>query len=420
METDNELVRQIRETLNNYQEEYIPGSWERFTGKQKKQKRLVIIRWGIGFAASLIVGLIATYSVFNQNKISHQHQNQMTIKNNVHVNENKPNTVIVNKAESYKTIPENQTNLLVKNQGKETQNDDSDEMLIGQNELNNADRNDGNQINNLLIANKLNNVQEKVEIIPDSSDLNVLYANEANSAIKDSNKAPVILSQAQIDSALMAYQKPLPAIIEEENSDGKRRVWFGVNLSPGINSTQSAVAMNYGGGVNTDITLFGDVSLSTGMQLEKQNIVDNGSNSDMPAGGVEADFLTIDVPINITWKFSSNKRRSFYVSSGVSSMAYIDQKYENTNYQYMLVETTNDDWSNSYQLAENKETRQTEKEPFETFNFAGRINILFGVEQQLSAKFNLHVEPFVKIPVTGLGSENLKFTTSGITCKVTF
>jgi len=39
----------------------------------------------------------------------------------------------------------------------------------------------------------------------------------------------------------------------------KRKIRFGINLSPGISTTQSARSFNYTGGVSADIPLFANV-----------------------------------------------------------------------------------------------------------------------------------------------------------------
>jgi hypothetical protein len=74
----------------------------------------------------------------------------------------------------------------------------------------------------------------------------------------------------------------------------------------------------------------------------------------------------------------------------------------------------------TYQLENVKTTEQETETPLNTFDLAGRINIMLGFEQHLSSRLFLHLEPFIKIPVSELATQNLRFTTSGITCKISF
>jgi hypothetical protein len=73
-----------------------------------------------------------------------------------------------------------------------------------------------------------------------------------------------------------------------------------------------------------------------------------------------------------------------------------------------------------YQLENVKSVKQTTEAPLSSFDFAGRINITFGIEQPLFSKLTLYFEPFIKIPVSDLATQNLRFTTSGIMCKISF
>ncbi len=74
----------------------------------------------------------------------------------------------------------------------------------------------------------------------------------------------------------------------------------------------------------------------------------------------------------------------------------------------------------TYQLENFETTSENKAEPFNAFDVAGRINLIFGIERKISQDLNLHIEPYVKIPISGLGTENMKFMTSGITCKISF
>jgi hypothetical protein len=68
-----------------------------------------------------------------------------------------------------------------------------------------------------------------------------------------------------------------------------------------------------------------------------------------------------------------------------------------------------------------KESTVEESAPsFQSFDLAGRLNLIVGMEQRLTPTLRLHVEPYLKIPLSGLASQNLKFTTSGINCKISF
>jgi hypothetical protein len=143
----------------------------------------------------------------------------------------------------------------------------------------------------------------------------------------------------------------------------------------------------------------------------------------MPAEKTQAMLVDIDIPLNITWKFLIRKSTCYYLSSGISSVAYLSEKYTTTSYSQKVVQVVNmtEGVPNvSYQVETVAKTDQQTNPPLSQFDFAGRVNIIFGYEQHLSSKLFLHIEPYIKIPVTDIAAQDLRFTTSGITCKISF
>jgi hypothetical protein len=209
----------------------------------------------------------------------------------------------------------------------------------------------------------------------------------------------------------------------------KKKVLLGFNLSPGINSTSTGSSFNYAGGVNLEIALLPKLSLSTGVQIEHQTVetVNSVSNAAIPSDHMNANLTNLDIPINITWKFltkgTGKDRYSYYVSGGVSSLAYLGERYVKTTYRQEVREQVNMVASGAkmtYQLENLETTSENKEKPLNAFDVAGRINLIFGIERKISQDLNLHIEPYIKIPLSGLGSENMKFMTSGITCKISF
>ncbi|MPN31492.1 hypothetical protein SDC9_178966 [bioreactor metagenome] len=142
---------------------------------------------------------------------------------------------------------------------------------------------------------------------------------------------------------------------------------------------------------------------------------------------MNANLTNLDIPINITWRFltkgAGKDRYNYYVSGGVSSLAYMGERYVRTTYRQEVREEVNmlaTGAKMTYQLENFATTSENKEEPLNAFNVAGRINLIFGVERKLTKDLNLHIEPYVKIPLSGLGSENMKFMTSGVTCKISF
>jgi hypothetical protein len=214
---------------------------------------------------------------------------------------------------------------------------------------------------------------------------------------------------------------------EKSLSDSRRsqKIRIGVNISTGITSTNTSSSFTYSGGLNADFEFSRNLRFSTGIQIERQNVVNESSGNPgwIPPGNTESALVDLDVPLNITWKFLIKKSTCYYLSGGISSVVYLSEKYTHTSYTQKMVQATEivDGVPNVvYQLENVKSVEQTTEAPLSTFDFAGRINITFGIEQPLSSKLTLYFEPFIKIPVSGLATQNLRFTTSGIMCKISF
>jgi len=129
------------------------------------------------------------------------------------------------------------------------------------------------------------------------------------------------------------------------------------------------------------------------------------------------------LPLNLTWRFYPGKLKCYYLTAGVSSLAYLKQDYQNTSYSQQLVAVSSLVGGHeivSYNIVNVASTTQNLVTPFRTFDFAGRLNFMLGLEQQLSPKLFLHFEPYLKISVSGLATENLKYISSGVTFKISF
>ncbi|HEY5511956.1 MAG TPA: hypothetical protein VIK10_13115, partial [Prolixibacteraceae bacterium] len=67
---ESEIFTQIKQSLENYEETYIPGSWENFLQKRKNNNRKFFLRIASGIAACLLIGFMGlTYLHFEKKDI---------------------------------------------------------------------------------------------------------------------------------------------------------------------------------------------------------------------------------------------------------------------------------------------------------------------------------------------------------------
>lgn len=110
----------------------------------------------------------------------------------------------------------------------------------------------------------------------------------------------------------------------------------------------------------------------------------------------EGDCRIIDIPLNLYYQLNETGRYSLFAGAGLSS--YIMKKESYVFY-----------YDSSYGPASyNKEVRNKNNEWFKV------MNISLGVSRQISHRIHIEAEPFVKIPLSGVGEGKLDVSTFGM------
>ncbi len=407
--TESEIFDQIRESLGHFEEAYIPGSWENFLQKRKKNRRIIFLRIASGIAACLLVGFLGLNYFQSEKRVRSVLTTEQFTKSIVEKPGNEENIV-------EKTLP---STMVASSNFKQS-------GYTGVKTSGYAGR-------------KKNLTAEGLEK-PASHPLASSFVAEPKDTV----------------TTLSAYSKPQPAInkvdttrsssdtlkgktensfqITPQTKDNeslatvsKRKVRFGINFSPGVSSTESSGSLNYMGGISADFSLSSKVALSTGLQFENQSFVKKMpgivSSSAVPLNETRTTLTNLDLPVNITWKFAALKTHAYYVSGGLSSLVYLSQEDKNTTYSQDLIPASsmfNGEEVKSYSIVNHVSVTQDAVSPSQTFDFAGRINLMIGFEKQLSNRIYFHVEPYTKFPTSVQATGSLNHTISGINFKISF
>ena len=424
MKIDNELTDLIKKTLSEHEESYVEGAWENFVYQQKRRRRVLYWRISSSVAACLLLGLLfisipggdparkkGTPAQITAESISGSKEDISQIKESTQKSTGYNSTGMVNISENAGDVDNSKNSVKNKKKTPQTVSEKSSRELIAENMPEKM------VTENPAVTDKENIVKATT---PDKGEeVTTLQKNEPSEkvvAIQEKEKQEYTYDIRESDD------------IRGKNLK-KKKVLLGFNLSPGINSTSTGASFNYAGGVNLEIALMPELSLSTGVQIEHQSVetVNRVSNAAIPSDHMNANLTNLDIPINITWRFLTKgvgkEKYSYYISGGVSSLAYLGERYVKTTYRQEVREQLNmvaSEAKMTYKLENFATTSENKEEPFNAFDVAGRINLIFGIERKISQDLNLHIEPYVKIPLSGLGSENMKFMTSGITCKISF
>ncbi len=432
-EFSDEQIREMMDILTGHEEEYVEGAWENFDA-MRRRKKLIYRLSATGVAAALVLGFLGVTVLFQQDNTLPLVADNTSGK----VEAVQPVTVVVQptvieqSADIEKRAVDADRNVTNK---EITLKDVIDQRVTARSVV------AQNVEKQIITTQKIETQNISNQIVEKQTNAIQNTATQAND-IKTAEPAKEVPAK---DITAKDSVKLLPA--QRYNFDEGRklnerkqvdkRIRLGVNLSPGVNSTASSSTFNYSGGVNVEIKLAKNLQLSTGVQLEHQD-VDNRSTvrsmslpameagavaTYLPPSHITASITNLDIPLNIKWNFINKRSTGYYVAAGISSLAYLRESYQTTTYRQELREKTLTEGTEKITTfgLENVPTITTNTiSQSRTPDIAGRFNLIFGIEQRISPTLRLHVEPFMKIPLTGLATENLMFTTGGVTFKVSF
>ncbi len=105
--------------------------------------------------------------------------------------------------------------------------------------------------------------------------------------------------------------------------------------------------------------------------------------------------LVIDIPINVRRYFAAKNGNQWFISSGLSTYLMLREDYD---YEYA---TQNPNWAPTGQVRG------------ENNHFFGIANFSVGYETPINKKLGLAIEPFMKLPLTGIGQGRVRFLSFG-------
>ncbi|MCG6191190.1 outer membrane beta-barrel protein [Maribellus maritimus] len=403
-ETDKKIAEWIRGVMEEREEKYIPGSWENFVRSRKKKQRIVFMRFISGAAAGLLgIWLIFQFFVpeMEQDLVE---TNYKTPEESEHLNESTEKGITSVQTPSLSGQTTRNIEPTQSDKSGETKTESASETRVDH-----VGKFPEIAFDETTIL--LDSVQSEIYEEPDFSDT-LFLADEKNRL--DSEKHTAVLTN--------------DTDIVQTNPKKQRtghKVRFGIYFSPGFNSMSGNSALAFSGGISADFRLSRALFVSTGIQAEQQNLLRQEPNYEFMGidNQTTANLLCLDIPLNLTWKFSKQQSTSYYVSGGISSLAYLDEDYKNKTTTQELIEVVkevNGQETVEYEVVTKETETWKSVPPLQTFNFAGRLNLMVGMEQKITPKLHIHIEPYVKIPLSGLGAQNLRFTTSGLQCKLSF
>jgi len=156
-------------------------------------------------------------------------------------------------------------------------------------------------------------------------------------------------------------------------------------------------------GVGVIYSLSKKISLRTGFfagrKIYTANPDDYHSDYNPPASlqKIEANCLVYEIPLNVLYSFPKLKKHNWFVGGGLSSYLMKEETYDYVH---------KDPWGQVRYYTANYKN--------ENAHFFSVANLSGGYQYHFSDRFSMMAEPYVKIPLTGVGQGKVQLNSGGI------
>lgn len=458
---DNDLKNHIRDVFDNYEDTTADEGWlllrEKFPAEKKRRNMawlwaaaILLVCCGIGLWLKISTDKPATQIAKQKNQpIKHEspavQQQRTDTANSNNIAAKVPNKIADQHIAAVHTSTGNTSNRNIQNSAIAHEK----HIKPISEQINKR----GKPAQSLAVNKQAPITKNPVQAIPTNDNLNSNPVAIAQ-AIKPADQqaaatVPAPANAAATNTNPVAAQQPKPQkdimdmfehdqgnrqAAKEANDQKEKKVNFGLYAGTYFNYGKgSDNQVNVGGGITSDIKLNRKLKLVTGITVAQNSLSYQAiptaaaslkSNLAVPAAAssssmyaslastptiknYNASLIGLDVPINLKYEFNPDKTDA-YMLVGISSGTFIDESY---TYKY------------SYPSFQSSSLKQTQNETtgnnFNSFYFAKTLNVAFGIGYPFG-KNRLVIEPFLKYPLDGLGSQNLKFGAGGLNLKFNF
>jgi hypothetical protein len=185
---------------------------------------------------------------------------------------------------------------------------------------------------------------------------------------------------------------------------------FGVSISagPDISGVHDnkigKLTLAYGAGISYAISK--KLNLRTGFYLSKKIYSVDPKDYKIPAGSlgnyeylqnVDANCKVYEIPVKLDYNFGKTKNHNWFVSGGLSS--YLMKK---ENYQYYFKTPTGQVYDKDWGISNKNK------------HFFSVLSVSGGYQYSLNKQFSIIAEPYVNLPLTGIGAGKVKLNSGGI------
>jgi hypothetical protein len=200
--------------------------------------------------------------------------------------------------------------------------------------------------------------------------------------------------------------KEEPILPVKSSKKNRLSPYYGIAAGTELNQvkSQGMTRTGFNGGVVLGLRVSKKISIETGIQVSQKKYHTNGKHfnpkpgsmpSNMTISSLDGTSTLFEVPVSIKYDLTK-KKKGFYVKAGVSS--YIMTKEAN-RYQ-AVVSGQEQEINSTYKNAD--------------FYTAAQLRLAAGYQHTVGKKMNARVEPYIQIPLKGIGIGTLPVTGTGL------
>ncbi|MEO6547137.1 MAG: outer membrane beta-barrel protein [Ferruginibacter sp.] len=236
-------------------------------------------------------------------------------------------------------------------------------------------------------------------------------------ALKARNVLPLITPPLQmfagnlLDTTKDVYKEPSKQNKKEIKSRvQKKHLYIGLMVGADVSKVES-MPFSYTGmnaGIIAGLYINPKLSFETGIGRSRKYYNSEGKSfsmvkvaSTMPRvstiNDLEGESSLIEIPLKLKYNLVNKTKSTFFVSAGISS--YI-VTHEKNKYKVTLLNGNHEKMTGIYDKS--------------SYSLPAVVNFSIGYEHRLTRHLQIRAEPFLKIPIKGMGVGKLPITSSGL------
>ena len=231
-------------------------------------------------------------------------------------------------------------------------------------------------------------------------------AGKATIPLVDKKEDPAIAGKAEDKPAENAKTEK-KAVAKNNSKQNNSR--FAIGLLTGIDkSSVHSVSDNnfgYSVGLTGQYNLSKRWSVSTGLIYTKKEYSAAGDDYHPPKHywtyyvdlkKVSGDCQMLEIPLNVRYNINQNTKSQWFASAGLSTYFMMNQNYR--YYYYFTGMPSERDWNRSD----------------DTTHLLSIVNLSAGFEKSISPTLSIQAEPYLKIPLSGMGFGQMDINSYGL------